>query len=106
MKTISRADVAWHILALAENPAPAHQRSPVITTGASRNPARPGPGTSPPGRPPRSGRHHDTGRNGTGSDASLLSDAADHTKEPQGNSGSLSGMSGAPGARRATGLHS
>ena len=36
MKTISRADVAWHILALAENPAPAHQRSPVITTGASR----------------------------------------------------------------------
>jgi hypothetical protein len=36
MKTISRADVAWHILTLAENPAPGHQRTPVITTGASR----------------------------------------------------------------------
>jgi len=37
MKTISRADVAWHILALAEDPAPGPQRAPVITTGASRN---------------------------------------------------------------------
>jgi uncharacterized protein YbjT (DUF2867 family) len=36
MKTISRADVAWHILALAEDPVPGHQRTPVITTGASR----------------------------------------------------------------------
>ena len=36
MKTISRADVAWHILTLAEDPAPGHQRTPVITTGASR----------------------------------------------------------------------
>ena len=35
MKTISRADVAWHILALAENPAPGPQRTPVITTGTS-----------------------------------------------------------------------
>jgi putative NADH-flavin reductase len=36
MKTISRADVAWHILALAENPDPGPQRTPVITTGTSR----------------------------------------------------------------------
>lgn len=40
MKTISRADVAWHILALAEDPAPGPQRTPVITTGTSRT-ARP-----------------------------------------------------------------
>jgi putative NADH-flavin reductase len=38
MKTISRADVAWHILALAEDPAPGRQRTPVITTGTSRTP--------------------------------------------------------------------
>jgi hypothetical protein len=38
MKTISRADVAWHILALAEDPAPGQQRAPVITTGTSRTP--------------------------------------------------------------------
>jgi hypothetical protein len=36
MKPISRADVAWHILALAEDPAPGPQRTPIITTGASR----------------------------------------------------------------------
>jgi putative NADH-flavin reductase len=36
MKTISRADVAWHILVLAENPEPGGLRTPVITTGASR----------------------------------------------------------------------
>jgi nucleoside-diphosphate-sugar epimerase len=36
MKTISRADVAWHILALAEDPAPGRPRTPVITTGAGR----------------------------------------------------------------------
>jgi putative NADH-flavin reductase len=36
MKSVSRADVAWHILALAEDPAPRPQRTPVITTGASR----------------------------------------------------------------------
>jgi hypothetical protein len=36
MKAISRADVAWHILALAEDPAPGHQRTPVIATGANR----------------------------------------------------------------------
>ena len=31
MKPISRADVAWHILALAEDPAPGRSRTPVIT---------------------------------------------------------------------------
>jgi uncharacterized protein YbjT (DUF2867 family) len=36
MKSVSRADVAWHILALAEDPAPGPQRTPIITTGASR----------------------------------------------------------------------
>ena len=36
MKTISRADVAWHILALAEDPAPGRPRTPVITTGHGR----------------------------------------------------------------------
>ena len=34
MKSISRADVAWHILALAEVPAPGPLRTPVIVTGA------------------------------------------------------------------------
>jgi NAD(P)H-binding len=33
MKSISRADVAWQILALAEDPAPGRSRTPVITTG-------------------------------------------------------------------------
>lgn len=44
MKPISRADVAWHILTLAEHPAPHHQRTPLITTAASRrtHPARTG----------------------------------------------------------------
>ena len=36
MKAISRADVAWHILALAEGPVPAYPRTPVIVTGANR----------------------------------------------------------------------
>jgi nucleoside-diphosphate-sugar epimerase len=36
MKAISRADVAWHILAVAENEAGDPQRTPVITTGISR----------------------------------------------------------------------
>jgi hypothetical protein len=36
MKTISRADVAWHILALAEGRTPGRSRTPVITTGADR----------------------------------------------------------------------
>ena len=38
MKTISRADAAWHILNLAEDPAPGRSRTPVITTGADRKP--------------------------------------------------------------------
>ena len=36
VKAISRADVAWHILALAEDPAPGSRRTPVITTGSGR----------------------------------------------------------------------
>lgn len=38
------ANVAWHILALAEDPAPGPQRTPVITTGTGRTarPAAPG----------------------------------------------------------------
>jgi uncharacterized protein YbjT (DUF2867 family) len=42
MKAISRADVAWQIIALAEDPAPVLPRTPVITTGTgatSRTPA-------------------------------------------------------------------
>jgi nucleoside-diphosphate-sugar epimerase len=35
MKSISRADVAWHILALAEDPRPRQQRTPIITTATS-----------------------------------------------------------------------
>jgi nucleoside-diphosphate-sugar epimerase len=33
MKSISRADVAWQVLAVAEDPAPGLQRTPIITTG-------------------------------------------------------------------------
>src|SRR5262249_3504592 len=41
MKTISRADVAWYILKLAEDPHPGQLRSPIITSaGAGRSPAR------------------------------------------------------------------
>jgi putative NADH-flavin reductase len=36
MKTISRADVAWQILALAEDSAGCRSRTPVITTGPGR----------------------------------------------------------------------
>jgi uncharacterized protein YbjT (DUF2867 family) len=49
MKTISRADVAWHILALAEDPAPGHLRTPLVTTGASRK-SRPAETGSLPAR--------------------------------------------------------
>src|SRR5690349_168383 len=38
MKAISRADAAWHIVNLAEDPAPGQSRTPVITTGADRKP--------------------------------------------------------------------
>jgi uncharacterized protein YbjT (DUF2867 family) len=42
MKTISRADVAWYILNLAEDPRPGQQRTPIITTaGTGTSPARP-----------------------------------------------------------------
>ncbi len=36
VKAISRADVSWYILDLAENPDPGPQRTPVITTGTTR----------------------------------------------------------------------
>ena len=35
MKSISRADVAWHILSLAEDPTPRQQRTPIITSATS-----------------------------------------------------------------------
>jgi len=34
MRTISRADVAWYILNLAEDPRPGQQRTPIITSAA------------------------------------------------------------------------
>ena len=46
IKSISRADVAWHILTLAEDPAPHLQRTPVVSTGAGGK-SRPRPDTSP-----------------------------------------------------------
>jgi hypothetical protein len=43
MKTISRADVAWYILSLAEDPHPGPQRTPIITSAAGGgSPAPPG----------------------------------------------------------------
>jgi len=39
MRTISRADVAWYILNLAENPHPRQHRTPIITTAKGTNPA-------------------------------------------------------------------
>jgi uncharacterized protein YbjT (DUF2867 family) len=36
VKPVSRADVAWHILTLAEDPDPGPLRTPVITTGPGR----------------------------------------------------------------------
>ena len=43
MKTISRADVAWYILSLAEDPRPGQLRTPILTSaGGGRSPARPG----------------------------------------------------------------
>jgi putative NADH-flavin reductase len=41
IRSISRADVAWHILNLAEDPAPGPGRTPVITTGAGKSHASP-----------------------------------------------------------------
>lgn len=46
IRSISRADVAWHILTLAEDPAPRLQRTPVVTAGASGK-SRPHPDASP-----------------------------------------------------------
>src|SRR6266571_4630404 len=47
MKPISRADVAWHILALAEDRTPRQQRTPVITTGTGRQSHPAGTGNLP-----------------------------------------------------------
>jgi nucleoside-diphosphate-sugar epimerase len=41
MKAISRADVAWYILSLAEDPDPRQPRTPIITSAAGKPPARP-----------------------------------------------------------------
>jgi putative NADH-flavin reductase len=46
LKSISRADVAWHILTLAEDPAPHLQRTPVITARVTRK-SRLVPGGNP-----------------------------------------------------------
>lgn len=46
IRSIARADVAWHILTLAEDPASHLQRTPVVTTGASGK-SRPRPDASP-----------------------------------------------------------
>lgn len=40
MKTISRADGAWHILDLAEDRVPGPCRTPIVTTGAARQSRR------------------------------------------------------------------
>jgi hypothetical protein len=42
MKPISRADVAWYILSLAEDPDPRPPRTPIITSAAGKPPARSG----------------------------------------------------------------
>jgi len=52
IKSISRADVAWKILALAEDPAAHPQRTLVVTTGASRK-SRPDPAGTPSPRQTR-----------------------------------------------------
>jgi len=41
VKPISRADVAWHILTLAEDPAHHTLRTPVVTTGSAAAPVMP-----------------------------------------------------------------
>ena len=40
IQSISRADVAWHILTLAEDPAPGPQRTPVVTPGRGAAPEK------------------------------------------------------------------
>jgi uncharacterized protein YbjT (DUF2867 family) len=47
MKSISRADVAWHTLTLAEDPDPGQSRTPVITTGPGRQSRPAGTGNLP-----------------------------------------------------------
>lgn len=50
IKSISRADVAWQILTLAEDPAPGLQRTPVVITGGSGR-SRLDPDGNPSSRP-------------------------------------------------------
>src|SRR5690349_3093386 len=52
VKSISRADVAWYILNLAEDPAPPAERTPVITTGAGRKSRAAPDGTPSPREAP------------------------------------------------------
>jgi len=47
IKSISRADVAWHILTLAEDPVTHPQRTPVITTSPSKKSRPAGTGNLP-----------------------------------------------------------
>ncbi|HYB87960.1 MAG TPA: NAD(P)H-binding protein [Streptosporangiaceae bacterium] len=50
MKTISRADVAWYILTLAEDPRPGQLRTPILTSASrGRNPV--GPEAEHPAQP-------------------------------------------------------
>ncbi len=46
MKTISRADVAWHILVLAEDPEPGQLRTPVIFTPSRQSRSTTGTGST------------------------------------------------------------
>jgi uncharacterized protein YbjT (DUF2867 family) len=46
MKPVSRADVAWHILALAEDPEPGPLRTPVITASSRQSRSTTGPGSA------------------------------------------------------------
>ena len=51
MKPVSRADVAWHIVTMAEDPAPTTHRTPVITTASPRQARAAVPAGSAPARP-------------------------------------------------------
>jgi len=55
IRSISRADVAWKIVTLAEDPAPHLRRTPVVTAGAGRK-SRPDPDGNPSPREARATR--------------------------------------------------
>jgi NAD(P)H-binding len=84
MKTISRADTAWHLLNLAEDPAPRrvthpghhYRRRPENARGRERG--------SRPLRPAGPlGNHRETAGAEPGNNAIFLRDAADDTEAPQ-----------------------